>query len=495
MRAFRQAIRQLAHRPGFGAVTVLTLGLCLGANLAIFAVLDAVVLRDLPYPEPSRLVAVENVYPGAGVLHGGASIANYMERRDAIEAFESVSLMTEYPFTVGEAGSTRNVLTARVTPEFFSTLGVPLAMGQEPTDASLDYNGGEGVIITDRFWRSHFNADPDVLGRTFRMHTFDRVVRGVLPAGFCYLSSKAEIYGHLSHYPAKRRPDNRHANDGQMIARLAPGATMADAQAQLDALNARQLADDPIAGTVEESGFHTRVMGLHEHHVKSVKPIVLLVQAGVLCLLLIGVVNLAGLLLIRASGRSKEIAVRAALGASPGQLSRKILAETLLLTLLGGVVGLALAALGVQLIRVLGMEMLPLGATVTLGARVGLVALVISAGLGVGLAIPILWHHLRDRTSVQLASESRGGTLNRSTQRLRNGFIVAQIALAFVLLCGAGLLAESLERALDRSPGFRPDGVLTAQIVLPFENYPDETSRVRFVRELVTRLRALPGVT
>ncbi len=494
MNSITTAIRRLRNSPGFTAVAVLTLGLCIGANLTIFAIVDAILIRALPFPEPDRLVAVNNVYPGAGVDRGGASIANYFERRGAIDAFESVSLITEYPFTVGEDGATRNVMTARVTSEFFETLGVPLAMGQLPTEASLDYSAREGVIITDRFWRRYFNGDPKVLGRTFKMHTIERTVRGVLPPDFRYLSSKAEIYGHLSHYRSKREPDNRHANDAQMIARLASGATLAEAQSQLEALNTQLLTDDPIAATVRDSGFHTTVMPLHEDHVRSVKPSLLLVQAGVACLLLIGVVNLAGLLLIRASGRVKAIAVQKALGASAWRLAANVTTETTLLSLLGSGLGIVFSMLGIQLTKFLGTGLLPLGAQIAFDGRSGMLAVLISVVLGITIALPILWYHLKEDASTHLQSEARGGSAGQGMQQVRHAFIVTQIAAAFVLLFGAGLLAVSLKKLLDESPGFEPDQVLTAPLVLPYENYPDGRSRVAFVNTLLERLGGLPGV-
>ncbi len=368
-------------------------------------------------------------------------------------------------------------------------------MGQGYTEASLDYKSGEGLIITDRFWRNHFDADPNVLGKTFKMHTFDRVVRGVLPPDFRYLSSKAEIYDQLSHYRSKRLPDNRHAHDGQMIARLAPNRSIADAQAQLDALNAQQLSDDPIAQTIKDSDYHTTVASLHEDHVRTMKPVLLLVQGGVLCLLLVGAVNLAGLLLIRASGRTEEIAVRKALGASWWQVTSNTLVETIVLSLTGGALGMMLGAVGIRLTKVLGTELLPLGSQIAFDGRVAIASAIASVVLGICLALPIIWLNLRDKTGAHLQSETRGGTVSRHVQHLRHSFIVAQISIAVVLLCGAGLLAVCLKRTLEEPPGFESEQVLTAQLVLPFDSYPDTSSRLSFIRRLLDQLRPLPGVT
>src|SRR4030095_10170318 len=218
MNNIRFAFRQLLKNPGFTGVAVLTLAICLGGSLAIFAVVDAVLVRPLPFPNPNRLVVIHNTYPGAGIERGNASVANYFERRQAIEALGSVSLFTEVPYIVGDAGSSRRVATARVTPEFFRTLGVPLAMGREFTDEELDFATHNVAIITDQFWRSYFDGDPNVLGRTFVMQTFSITVVGVLPPNFRYLSSRAQIFLPFAHSRHRRDPGSRHSNDGQMIA-------------------------------------------------------------------------------------------------------------------------------------------------------------------------------------------------------------------------------------------------------------------------------------
>jgi predicted permease len=495
LRDIRYGARMLRKNLGFTAVAVLTLAVCIGANLAIFAVVDAILVRSLPFPNPERLVVIHNAYPGTGIKRGNASIANYFERRKAIRAFTSVSLHTEYPFTLGEGVSSRRIETARVTPEFFQTLGVRLAMGREFTDEELEYETGRVAIITDRFWRSYFNADTNVLGRTFRMHTFPITVIGVLPPGFRYLSSKAEVYRPHYHDRYRREPKSRHSNDGQMIARLAVNRTMADAQAELKVLNTQLLSDDPIGKTIKDTGYYTWVTSLHADHVASVKPVLLLLQAGVLCLLLIGGVNLAGLLLIRASGRMKEIAVRHALGASQWHIARTILAETILLSLGGGVIGVLLAFFGIRLAGLLGANTLPLWADMTFDVRLANISILASIAVGVGLAIPIIWLNLRDTTNICLQSETRGGTTSRSVQHLRHSFIVTQIAIAFLLLCGAGLLSVSLKRTLNQSPGFESGKVLTAEIILPWEHYPTNPKRVSFVHRLEDSLRTLPGVT
>jgi predicted permease len=492
---FRHLIRKLLKSPGFTGAALGTIALCLGANLAIYAVVDAIIVRALPFPEADRLVAVYNSYPKAGVDRASASFANYFDRRSALPAFSSVAVSNERDVTVGEGGAPARVSAARVSPEFFSTLGVPLAMGRTFTDAELTYQTDQVAVLTDGFWRSHFAADPHVLGRTFLNDGLTVQVIGVLPRDFRYLSSEAQIYRPMSADPAMRLPRERHDNNFEMIARLAPGATLADAQAQMDAFNAVQAKDDPLAAMVRDAGYHTVVKPLHEDHVGSVRPMLILLQCGGVLLLAIGTVNLTNLLLIRASGRSKELAVRQALGATPLHLSREILVECILLALLGGLLGMLVGSFGIRALGILGAGHLPLGTTIQFDARVAAASQLAALAMGVLLAVPVIWFSVRGSLSSGLHSEGRAGTASRASQRLRHGFIVAQIALAFVLLSGAGLLGQSLRKVLQSPAGFNPEGVLAGQINFPWHDYKTDRDRHAFVDRLLPAIRALPGIS
>jgi predicted permease len=491
----RQTLRRLQRERGFTATVVLTLALCIGANVAIFAVVDAVLLRGLPFPQPDRLVSVMNSYPGAGVERAGASLPNYYDRRGAIAAFEKVAIFQGGSATVGEAGSPQRVDRARVSPEFFELLGVPLAQGRTFSEDEMWHKNANVAVLTDAYWRNHFQADPKVLGRTFTVNSQTVTVIGVLPPGFRFLSEKAQFFMPASSDPDDRKPDRRHSNNYGFFARLAPGMTLATAQAQMDAFNAGQIKDDPFAQLIKGAGYTTRVFGLHADHVRTVRPVLLLLQGGVLFLLVIGGVNLVNLLLIRASGRAKEIAVRQALGASGGDIAQGVVVETVLLAAIGGVLGLALGAAGIKLLAALGTEQLPLGATIAFDTRVALVALAGSLVVGVALALPVIWFNSHAALAPVLQAESRGGTATRSTQKLRHAFIVTQVGLAYVLLVGAGLLGVSLQRVLATKPGFTTDQVLTGAISLPWKNYPDEKARLAFVDRLLGELKTLPGVT
>jgi predicted permease len=495
-RQLSYAARLLKKTPGFTATALLTLAVCFGANLAVFAVIDSVLLRPLPFPEPSRLVTVFNTYPKAGVDRDGSSLTNYYERRGHIPAFASLAIYRYGTAIVGEAGSAEREQITQVSPDFFSTLGLGPAVGRAFTEEETTYQNNRVAILSDSFWRQGYNADPNVIGRQIRVDGVSKTVIGVLPPGFRFLSSDARLYLPLASRAEDRTPLQRHSggNVTQMIARLRPGTTVAQAQSQIDAQNAALEVDDPQAKMIADAGFRSMVVPLHADHVAAIRPTLLLLEAGALVLLLIGAVNLVNLLLIRTNGRVKELAIRQALGASSGYVVSEALVETTLLTLVGGLLGLAVGGGGIGLLDALGYDRLPLGGRIAFDTRLALVALVAAIMMGVVLAAPIAWLNLRRHLGNALQSESRGGTSGRTAQILRHGFMVSQIALAFMLLAGAGLLGLSLERVMAVSPGFQSDHILTGQISLPGKNYPDGAARLAFVEQLMGKVGHLPGV-
>lgn len=495
-RQLRHAGRALIKGPRFTATALLTLAVCLGANLTIFAVVDSILLRPLPFPEPDRLVTVFNTYPKAGVLRDGSSITNYYERRGQIPAFSGLAIYGEGMAVAGDPGATESVPFMRVSAEFFSTLGTHPALGRSFTEAEMSMPPSYVVIISDSYWRGHFNADPSVLGRQVRVAGVPVTVVGVLPPDFRFLSSEARLYFPFASRLEERAPRERHSggNSRHIIARLKPEATLAQAQDQIDAQNNTLAGDDPKAKLRADAGFRSLVVPLRADHVAGIRPALLWIQGGALALLLIGAVNLANLLLIRASGRIKELAVRQALGASRWHVASEVIVETTLLTLAGGLLGLAGGWAGIQLLSSLGADRLPLGAAIALDGRLALVALAGSIILGVALAVPIAWLNLSAHPAGAIQSEARGGTSGRASQRLRHGFIVAQIALALVLLAGAGLLGLSFKQAMSVSPGFRPDHVLTGEILLPRSQYPTWSARLALNQRLLEELGRQPGV-
>lgn len=496
MHLLRQAFRRLLRERGFTVTALLTLALCLGANLTIFAVVDAVVVRALPFPEPDRLVTLYNAYPAAGAARSSASITNYFERRERMvgETFSSVAMYAFNNYAVGAEGSLDRITGLRVTPEFFATLGVPLTMGETFTDEHFAYGTDQVTVVTDAYWRNHLNADPNVLGREIIMDGLPNKIIGVLPPDFRFLSTNAQVYRPLSHDPTSRELNQLHSNSANMIARLAPGVTLEQAQAQMEVYNEVQKERDPYASLVAGAGFHTTVASLHLDHVQGVRPMLLLLQCGALFLLLIGAVNLANLMLVRASGRVRELSVRRALGAARFHIVRDVLLETLIVAALGGLTGLVVGAFGIDAIGTFGGDSLPLGAEIAFDGRLAAAAVAGSIVVGLLLALPIIWFQLHDNLAGNLQGEGRSGTATRGTQRLRHGFTVAQVALAFVLLSSAGVLGLSLQRMLKVSPGFETSQVLTGNVGLFWKNYQQPADRNAFVNRLLPELNSAPGV-
>ncbi|MGH9743591.1 MAG: ABC transporter permease, partial [Candidatus Acidiferrum sp.] len=291
-RELRYAARLLRKTPGFTVTALLTLAVCLGANLTIFAVIDSVLLRPLPFPESGRLMMIFNTYPKAGVYRDGSSVTNYYERRGRIPAFAGLSIYSYGKEIVGEPGSTERLDTMRVSPDFFSTLGLGPAIGRTFTDEETTSDTDHVAILSDAFWRQRYNADPNMLGKEIRVNSVPRTVIGVLPPSFRFLSSDARVFLPLASRLEDRAPLQRHSGGNviQMIARLQPDATRAQAQSELDAQNAALEVDDPQAKMIADAGFRSLVVPLRADHVAAVRPMLLLLEAGALVLLLIGAV-------------------------------------------------------------------------------------------------------------------------------------------------------------------------------------------------------------
>ena len=488
----KYAFRMLIKAPAFTLTAVATVAICLGANLAIFAVINSILLRPLPFPDADRLVTIYNTYPKAGVENDGSSVTNYFERRGNIPALSSLSIFMERPEPVGEPGSTEQETIIRASSEFFTTLGVGMAMGRPFTEAEMATDA-RVVILTDGFWRERLNADPTVLGRDLRVNGIPRKIIGVLPSDFRFLSSEARLYVAYKSGPEQRGPAARHSGGGavQMIARLKPGATIAEAQSQIDAHNAAVETDNPQAKMMAEAGFGSPVVFLHAHHVRSIRPTLWLMQGGVFFLLLIGAVNLINLLLIRASSRAREMAIRQSMGASRWHVVQQAMVESILICLTGGLLGVLAGAWGTELLQLVGANRLPLGARIAFDRSLASAGLIGAVILGAVIAVPIAWFNLGSHLANALQSESRAGTVNRSAQRLRHGFIVAQIALAFVLLAGAALLGLSLKKVMAVSPGFRADHVVAGECALTWELGRE---RVAIADRLLRAIGQQPGI-
>lgn len=491
----RLAARSLMRDKGFTLTVLLTFGLCLGANVALFAVVNASLLRPLPYPDSDRLVIVKNGYPKAGADAIGVSVPHYLERRAGIAAFADAGAYRGGGETIGDTGSPDRVDSMSVTPSFFPTLGVTATLGRTFSAEEGEEGKNDVVVLSDGMWRERFASDPKILGRTLRLGG-GRVctVVGVMPAGFRFLSQRPQLWTPLVFSEDSKKPESRHSNNMNMVARLKPGVSLAEAQSQIDALNTSAMAEDPFAQLVKDAGFKTTVLGLHADYVAEMKPVLLLLQAGVVFLLLIGIVNLANLVLVRTTGRSKEFSLRQVLGAGRQRVARQVVTEMLVLSVLGGAAGLGVGWAALRGLNSIGVDQLPRSADLRVDGLVSLVGITASILVGFLLAVPAVWHGVHGNLAAALSVESRGGTTSRATHRLRHALIVAQFALAFVLLSGAGLLGLSFARVLAVRPGFQPENVLTATVALPRMTYEKEEQRLAFIERLERELATLPGI-
>ena len=491
----RFAAKLLLKERGFTAAALLTLALCIGANTAMFSVIDSILLKPLPFRDPGQIVTVFNSYPKAGVERGSNGVPDFYDRLE-LQAFESLAMYQTQGMTIGEPGRPERVLGLAVTPSFFPLLGVPAQLGRAFTPEEGEPGNERQAVLSWGLWQEQYAGAPDVLGRTIRVNDVAHTIVGVMPRNFSFDDPDVRMWVPLAFTAEQRSDDSRHNNSWEMIGRLSSRTSVAAAQAQVDALNGRLDERFPqFAPLLKDVGYRTWVHGYQADLTREVRGTLWLLQAGVLFVLLIGCVNIANLMLVRSTSRHRELATRSALGAGHGRLVRQLLTESILLAGIGGAFGLLLGYAGVRAFAAFAVEHLPRGGELALDVRTLLVAALTSlaAGLVFG-AIPVLRLRRADLSSV-FRDEGRTGTAGRRTQALRGGLVVAQVSLAFALLVGAGLMIASFGRMLRVDPGFTPTHVLTASVSLPVTRYEEDADRARFTALLLEQVRALPGVT
>ena len=498
LRDVRQGLRLLLKERTFSLTVLVTLAVCLAANVAIYSVVHAVLLEPLPFERPEQLVHVYNSYPRAGATRGGTGAVDFFERRRGIDAFQEVALRRGTGATVGEAGATERISVARVTPSFFPLLGVEAALGRTFPEEAMEPGNDREVVLTHGFWQEHFGGAPDVVGRELRVDGVAHEVVGVLAEDFLLPQSPGARFFLPEAFSAEdREMQSWHSNNFEMIARLRPGATVEQARAQNRALNEALIERFPIPNArqlLEDAGYASVIVPAGDDLVRDVKPILYMLWGGVAFVLVIGCVNIANLMLARAQGRIAETATKLALGASRGRVARQILTEAVVLGVAGGVVGVGLGALGLRLLMRAGGADLPRGTEVSVDASVVAFTLILAVGAGALLgAIPVAQVMRRDLSPV-FRTEGRTGTSSRRAVLWRNGLVTAQVALAFVMLIGAGLMLLSFRAAVSVDPGFEPDRVVTAFVSLPSSRYESSAARRRFWDELLAEVRTIPGV-
>ena len=488
MRDLRYAIRVLLARPGFTAVAVLTLALGIGANTAIFTVVNAVLLRPLPFGEPDRLVLLAERTTQFPTVT--TSWPNYVDWRDGSRSFEAVAAMRPLTMTLTEQGEPDRLAAKMVTASFLPMLRVSPAIGRAFT-ADDDKAGAEGVVLlSDALWRRRFGAAPNVVGRSITLDNQPYAVVGVMPPGF-QLLQPADLLIPIAPWAATLPSDDRTWHPGIFpIARLKPNVDLPTAQAELDVISARLAAQYPEGN----HGVSAEAKPLHDFAVQNVRQSLLVLVAAVGFVLLIACANVANLLLARAVGRQKEIAIRTAIGASRVRIAAQLFVESVVLAVGGGLTGLLLAVWAVPLLAALAGANTPGAGTIAIdpAALVFTVAVSIATGFVFGLA-PAL-QTARVDVSAAINEGGRGAAAGAGHHRLRSLLVVTEMALATMLLVGAGLLTRSLVRLQDVSPGFDAAGVLVADAPLSPVKYSTAAQRNAFVDRLRERARTLPGV-
>lgn len=496
MNDIRYSLRSLGKSKAFTAIALLTLALCIGANSAIFSVVHAVLLKPYPWPDSERLVFVYNSYPLMGLPNAGTSIPDYLDRKTGVAGFEDGAMYTNQSFNLASDGEPERIVGLRATPSLFTTLGAQAHLGRVFGEAEADPAHDKVVVLSHALWKNRFGAEASIIGQTIRLNTIPYTVIGVMPESFYFPSPRLQIWVPFA-FTAAQMTDNERGNEfSSMIARLKPGATLEGVQRDLDTIqarNAERLADS--REFFKTSGFGGRVNGFLEQNVSNIRGMLWLIQAGVAAALLIGCANIASLLLARAVARERELAIRSAMGAGRARLLRLLLTESVLLFTGGGILGIGVAWWGVSAFASLGLSNLPRGFSVQLDLTV--VGFTLACALLTGLAFGALpaWNAARAEAASTLKEVGgRGSSGGRRTRVLRSGLVVAEIALAVMLLSTAGLLVRSFEALQRETPGFTPNGVITVQLSLPAAKYDVPEKRIAFADAALGRIRALPGV-
>ena len=483
----RFGLRALRRNPGFTLGAILVLALGIGANTAIFSIVNAALLRPLPYDDPSRLMLVWHVPPAKsfpGLTLFSVSPANYLDWKAQSTSFESMSVIGGRSLTFGGTDHPEVVVAAAVPPEFFAVLRARPLLGRT-FGADEDHPDSHVILLGYKLWRDRFGSDPSVVGRDISVSSQRYTVVGVMPERFL-LPSFAKAWVPLGWSDAERAIRGNH--NYMVIARLKPGVQIQQAKAELGTISTHLEQQYPE----DDKGWGATLVPLHEDLVGGVRTALLVLLGAVAFVLLIACANVANLVLARTLARGKEMAIRNALGASRVALLRHILAETMLLSVLGGVLGLLLARFGVNVSMKLLADRLPKFVEVTLDSQVlGFTLLLsIAAGVLAGL-VPSLRFSRVDVNEV-LKQSTRG--TSDSGGKTRNLLVVCEVALSLVLLIGAGLMMRTLLELRNVRPGFDSSNLLTVNVAVPRDRFPSPSSQASFFQETLRRVRAVPGV-
>ncbi len=499
----RYGLRMLVKKPTFTIVAVLTLALGVGANTAIFSIVNAVLLRSLPFRDPDRLVRIYFNNPGVGLRNVRFSVPEFDDLRAQTDVFEDVSVIVLGPTNLTGAKQPEHLEMMEVSPNYFSMLGATPELGRLFGHQDFALGFAPVVVISDALWRRSYGADPGVLGRSLRLDNDLYAIVGVLSPGFRHPGPTipaVEVWITCGFsgdpFPAPAR--GLRILPGA-IGRLKPGLTVAPAQARLDAM-AANLRRDFANDYPPQAKWTVEIVPLQQSLVGKVRPMLVVLMAAVILIVFVVSLNIGSLLLARASGRQQEMAVRAAMGASGGRMIRQMLTESLLLAFIGGIAGLTTAVITLKAVLRFVPANLPRLREVNIDWRVLGFALLISLATGLLFGLAPATHSSKAGLAGTMREGSRGSGYSAKAGRMRDALMVSQLAFAVVLMIGAGLLLETLRDLLRQNPGFNPSQVVTANIYLPNPNNPQLdpyhtlAQQIPFNRELLRRANAIPGV-
>jgi putative ABC transport system permease protein len=490
---FRYALRRLRQSPGFTAIAVLALGLGIGANTAIFSLLDAVVLRPLPYPEPGRLVQIWMTSPEEGLEQSSASVPRLRALRDA-GLFARLSAYHDEDFNLTERENPAVLHGERIDREFLTVWGIAPLLGRGFTAAEDQKGGADVVMLSAGFWRRRFGGDPAIVGRTIRLEGKPHLVVGVMPDVLRFPFQTVDVWLPRAQEMALLPEKNVERGAGflDMAARLAPGSSLAATRRAVQQVGDRYTRT--FASNLD-APFRFALAPMADQLVGGeVRSRLVLLLGAVALVLLIACADVANLLLVQGLARRKEVAIRLAMGASAGRVIRQQLAEGVALALLGSVAGLALAWAGLRLLVAAHPANLPRLDEVGIDGRVLLFTLLLSLLTGVLFSLIPALQSLRAGAAAQLRESARGATAGPGRTRAQGLFVAAEVALALVLLIGASLLIESFRRLAETDLGFNPARLLSMQLSVPAVKYPDRGRQRVFYEAVLERVRSLPGV-
>ena len=493
LRDIKYSFRRLIKSPAFTTVVVLTLALGIGANTAIFSVVNTVLLRPLPYREPGRLVTINHFYQSEALnnLEAPVSAIGFRDYRDKTRSFEFVAVETGWSANLTGTGDPERVPASRVSGDYFRVFGVPAQVGRTLGRDEDEPGKNRVVVLSDGIWRRIFAADRAAVGKTLQLNGQTFTIVGVMPPGFkAFFNSSADIWTPLALAPSQFDV-NGYTNEWlNLSARLKPGVSVEQAKAEMRAF-AEQLKKQYPNNLGQR--WTLSVKSLDELATGRIRPVLLVLLGAVGFVLLIACANVANLLLARGSARQKEVAIRTALGADRWVVVRQLLTESVMLALAGGVLGLGLAYWSVKTL-VAAVPNIPRGDEV--GIDAGVMAFTVAISLVTGLLFGLVPALQTSRTRLQetLKEGGRSGSADFSGRTVRRVLVVGEVALALTLLIGAGLLIRSVARLQHVDPGFDPDRLLTFNVSLPRVKYPSDTSRRQFFDATLSRIAQVPGV-